>query len=135
MVDEAPQRFARAFDRWRDLLAAAERQVDDAARTLRDYSISPQERRAAEMRQAAGNTQPSARGSETQGSDFYVYRYLATEGFLPGYNFPRLPLMAFVPGPARASVISSARFLAISESACTASYITRDGLIASIGRS
>ena len=120
MVDEAPQRFAGAFDRWRDLLAAAERQVEDAARTLRDYSISPQERRAAEMRQAAGNTQTKLllRGSESQGSDFYVYRYLATEGFLPGYNFPRLPLMAFVPGARGGKgerYIQRARFLAISE--------------------
>lgn|GEM_PF-4949392 len=28
-------------------------------------------------------------------SDFYPYRYLATEGFLPGYNFPALPLRAW----------------------------------------
>ena len=100
IVDAAPKRFADTFDRWRDLLAAAERQVEDAARTLRDYSISPHERRAAESRQAAGNVQIKLllRGAEGQGSDFYVYRYLATEGFLPGYNFPRLPLMAFVPG-------------------------------------
>jgi len=120
VVAEAPQRFAAAFDRWRDLLAAAERQVEDAGRTLRDYSISPQERRAAEMRQAAGNTQIKLllRGSESQGSDFYVYRYLATEGFLPGYNFPRLPLMAFVPGARGGKgerYIQRPRFLAISE--------------------
>ena len=31
-------------------------------------------------------------------SDFYSYRYFASEGFLPGYNFPRLPLSAFIPG-------------------------------------
>ena len=31
-------------------------------------------------------------------SDFYSYRYFASEGFLPGYNFPRLPLAAFIPG-------------------------------------
>ena len=37
-------------------------------------------------------------GKATNGSDFYSYRYLATEGFLPGYNFPRLPLYAFIPG-------------------------------------
>ena len=37
-------------------------------------------------------------GKASNGSDFYSYRYLATEGFLPGYNFPRLPLYAFVPG-------------------------------------
>jgi hypothetical protein len=28
------------------------------------------------------------KGTSTFSSDFYTYRYLATEGFLPGYNFP-----------------------------------------------
>ena len=120
IVAAAPKRFADAFNRWRDLLAAAERQVEDAGRTLKDYSISPQERRAAETRQAAGNIQIKLllRGAEGQGSDFYVYRYLATEGFLPGYNFPRLPLMAFVPGGQGGKgqrYIQRARFLAIAE--------------------
>lgn len=120
VVDAAPMRFAAAFDRWRDLLAAAERQIEDATTTLKDYSISSDERRAAEARQAAGNTQVKLliRGGETQGSDFYIYRYLATEGFLPGYNFPRLPLMAFVPGGQGGKgerYIQRARFLAISE--------------------
>ena len=101
-------------------MAAAERQKDDATRTLKDYSISPQERRAAETRQAAGNIQINLllRGAEGQGSDFYVYRYLATEGFLPGYNFPRLPLMAFVPGGQGGKgqrYLQRARFLAIAE--------------------
>ncbi len=31
-------------------------------------------------------------------TDFYSYRYLASEGFLPGYSFPRLPLAAYIPG-------------------------------------
>ena len=120
VVAQAPQRFEQSFSRWKDLLAAAERQVEDAARTLKDYSISSDERRAAEARQASGNTQIKLllRGNETQGSDFYVYRYLATEGFLPGYNFPRLPLMAFVPGGHGGKserYIQRARFLAISE--------------------
>jgi len=119
-AEQAPFRFAVTFDRWRDLLAAAERQRDDAAVTLRDYSISSDERRAAENRQIAGNIQISLllRSSEGQGADFYVYRYLATEGFLPGYNFPRLPLMAFIPGGANGRgqrYIQRARFLAISE--------------------
>jgi hypothetical protein len=81
IVAAAPKRFADAFNRWRDLLAAAERQVEDAGRTLKDYSISPQERRAAETRQAAGNIQIKLllRGAEGQGSDFYVYRYLISD--------------------------------------------------------
>jgi Lhr-like helicase len=120
VVAAAPVRFAAAFERWRGLLAAAERQVEDATRTLKDYSISPQERRSAEARQAAGNIQIKLllRGAEGQSSDFYVYRYLATEGFLPGYNFPRLPLMAFVPGGQGGKgqrYIQRARFLAIAE--------------------
>ena len=58
-------------------------------------------------------------GKDSFSSDFYTYRYLATEGFSPGYNFPRLPLMAYVPG--RADVRSGnvflqrPRFLALSE--------------------
>lgn len=120
VVAAAPEKFNKAFDRWRDLLAAAERQVAEATETLKDYSIGPQERKAAELRQAAGNAQIKLllRGSEGQGSDFYVYRYLATEGFLPGYNFPRLPLMAFIPGGAGGKAerfIQRARFLAIAE--------------------
>ena len=51
--------------------------------------------------------------------DFYSYRYFATEGFLPGYNFPRLPISAYVPGRRRRrgrdEFISRPRFLAISE--------------------
>ena len=59
------------------------------------------------------------RGTSSTGSDFYTYRYLATEGFLPGYNFPRLPLYAYVPagggGASKATYLQRARFLAIAE--------------------
>lgn len=36
-------------------------------------------------------------GRTTSLSEFYPYRYLASEGFLPGYNFTRLPLRVFLP--------------------------------------
>src|SRR5438094_1502394 len=52
-------------------------------------------------------------------SDFYSYRYFATEGFLPGYNFPRLPLSAYIPGrrtkKGKDEFLMRPRFLAISE--------------------
>jgi very-short-patch-repair endonuclease len=52
-------------------------------------------------------------------SDFYSYRYFASEGFLPGYSFPRLPLSAYIPARrARGDqneFLSRPRFLAISE--------------------
>jgi hypothetical protein len=120
MADHVTSRFRGAFDRWRDLFAAAERQRDDAGETLRDYSISDAERKAATSRQAQANGQIKLLlgGTASFGSDFYVYRYLATEGFLPGYNFPRLPLMAYIPGAAgegQDRYLQRARFLAISE--------------------
>jgi len=37
------------------------------------------------------------REGEAGAPDFYSYRYLASEGFLPGYSFPRLPLAAYIP--------------------------------------
>jgi len=41
---------------------------------------------------------------------------LPTEEFLPGYNFPKLPLYAFIPGDGRSGAyLQRARFLAISE--------------------
>jgi hypothetical protein len=83
--------------------------------------LSARERKDAKIEQAQANEQLALleRGRATGGSDFYTYRYLATEGFLPGYNFPRLPLYAFVPavgtGGPKAAYLQRARFLAISE--------------------
>ena len=57
VIERAPIDFDRAFDRWRDLLAAAERAVELATKTLNDYTISPQERKASESRLAMGNWQ------------------------------------------------------------------------------
>ena len=52
-------------------------------------------------------------------ADFNPYRYLASEGFLPGYSFPRLPLAAYIPaerGYARqGDYVQRPRFLAIRE--------------------
>lgn len=49
-------------------------------------------------------------------SDFYSYRYFATEGFLPGYSFPRLPVYAYIPGRRNENdYLARPRFLAISE--------------------
>jgi len=71
--------------------------------------------KAAQM-QASDQIAILEQGKASNGSDFYSYRYLATEGFLPGYNFPRLPLYAFVPGEGKTgSFLQRARFLAISE--------------------
>lgn len=116
------ERFDQAFRRWRELFRSAERQRDLADAVLRNHAITdPRERRAAKQRyaQAVDQIELLKRGTASHSSDFYTYRYLATEGFLPGYNFPRLPLMAYVPGApdgsTRTGFLQRPRFLGISE--------------------
>jgi superfamily II DNA/RNA helicase len=117
----AVDRFNKAFGRWRDLFAAAEEQRDAARRTMDDYAAPYAEKRAAQVRHAQAIDQLNLlqRGTNSLSSDFYTYRYLATEGFLPGYNFPRLPLMAYVPatsdGRGKQTYLQRPRFLALSE--------------------
>ena len=121
VVGGALERFREAFNRWRDLLAAAEDQRDAARKTMDNFSASQSEKNAAKSRQAQAFDQITLlqKGTSTTSSDFYTYRYLATEGFLPGYNFPRLPLMAYVPaasdGGGRQTYLQRPRFLALSE--------------------
>jgi Lhr-like helicase len=115
-------RFDQGFRRWRELFASAERQRDMADQVNRNHAITdPQEKRAAKQRyaQAIDQIELLKRGTASFSSDFYTYRYLATEGFLPGYNFPRLPLMAYVPGApdgsTRTGFLQRPRFLGLSE--------------------
>ena len=95
-------------------------QLLDANRRSEMHGLSADERKKAKQQQAQANEQLALleRGGATAGSDFYTYRYLATEGFLPGYNFPRLPLYAYVPSTTagtRGAYLQRARFIAISE--------------------
>ncbi len=121
VADKALRRFDHAFTRWRDLFHSAELQRDAARRTLDDHSAVGPEKRAAKTRhdQALDQIGLLKQGDESAArSDFYTYRYLATEGFLPGYNFPRLPLMAYVPkadARGRQAWLQRPRFLALSE--------------------
>lgn len=121
VVATALERFEKSFHRWRDLFLAAEQQRDAAHRTESNYSAPAAEKKAAKSRylQARDQLELLQKGTSSSSSDFYTYRYLATEGFLPGYNFPRLPLMAYVPaandGRGKQTYLQRPRFLALSE--------------------
>ena len=55
-------------------------------------------------------------GRSTELSEFYPYRYLASEGFLPGYNFTRLPMRVFFPtSDSSGEFISRPRSIALRE--------------------
>jgi hypothetical protein len=117
----AASRFSEAFGRWRQLYDSARTQLMEANRRSEMHGLSAADRREAKSQQAQANEQIALleRGMTAGGSDFSTYRYLATEGFLPGYNFPRLPLYAYVPavagGGPKAAYLQRARFVAIAE--------------------
>jgi len=115
VVREAPKNFDRAFDRWRELYLAAWAQLLEGQRLARkrDKKDQAEGERLQREAQRQLNLLLQEDVSAEEG-DFYPYRYLATEGFLPGYNFPALPVRAWVPR-GEGEYISRPRFLAIRE--------------------
>jgi superfamily II DNA/RNA helicase len=119
---QLPDRFDRSCDRWRDLYRAAMAQREREHKRENDLSITKRARDDANRFRREAELQRDLLLNEdrkaNQQSDFYSYRYFASEGFLPGYNFPRLPLSAFIPGRAGSrdqEYLNRPRFLAISE--------------------
>ncbi len=120
VLDQLVINFDHACDRWRGLYRAAQSQARAQGLIMLDASRSAEDKKQADRLRAEAESQLSLLtdiGSLEQ-SDFYSYRYFASEGFLPGYNFPRLPLSAYIPGrrtKQRDEYLSRPRFLAISE--------------------
>lgn len=122
VVEDAPAQFDEALDRWRELYRAALAEQAEQNRIILDHSGSQKVRDiAVAWRREAENQLRLLRNEDTEDAqtDFYSYRYLASEGFLPGYSFPRLPLRAYVPGRrgvrGEAEFIHRPRFIAIRE--------------------
>lgn len=116
-----PQSFNDACTRWRTLYRAAVQQRQHQNRIVGDHSRSTGDRDRAKRLRAQAESQINllTNPKNVFEGDFYSYRYFASEGFLPGYNFPRLPLSAFIPARRRRrgrdEFLSRPRFLAISE--------------------
>lgn len=121
VFQRAYQEFDGALNRWRDLYRATARQIDLNFKIENNPAASERERREAQQRHNEARKQRDLllAGDSAFNSDFYTYRYLASQGFLPGYNFPRLPLLAYIPARrgniGRESFLSRPRFLALSE--------------------
>jgi len=115
-----PQKFDESLNRWRRLYKSANQQLIEARNiidsglhkpdSLEMYNAFKSEKQAIRQRELLCNPLQSGNLSE-----FYPYRYLASEGFLPGYNFTRLPLRTFIPYGDSGEYISRPRFIALSE--------------------
>lgn len=121
VLDGLRDAFVGACERWKNLYASALAQSKRQGRRARDASLASKDReRARSLRNEAERQLKLL--LDTDGkfhSDFYSYRYFASEGFLPGYNFPRLPLSAYLPGRKGRrddeEFLTRPRFLAVSE--------------------
>ncbi len=114
----APDEFDAAFLRWRELYQAACDERDDARREMDDPNATRSAKQQAEHRERGARREIDLllnRTNRQEESDFYPYRYLASEGFLPGYNFPRLPVRVSVPMRESTQMIDRPRFLGLTE--------------------
>ena len=119
-INSVRHAFDAACERWIELYNSAKQSADRNSAIAQDSKRAPYERERAKSIRAEAERQLTLLYADESAinSDFYSYRYFATEGFLPGYSFPRLPLSAFIPGVGRdrrGRFVSRPRFLAITE--------------------
>ncbi len=115
-IQGAYEQLERKLDRWREMHRATSQQVaelNDKIRISRDSKVTDQLKARRSEMESHLELLKDVKG------DFYTYRYLASEGFIPGYNFPRLPLLAYIParrkGIGRDTFLARPRFIGLSE--------------------
>ena len=114
-LDDSMKRWRRLYRSARSLLTRATQPIDSGR-----LSVSSDEYKKYKRHQDQANRQLNLLRNDTTGSatlsEFYPYRYLASEGILPGYNFTRLPIRIFVPtGGTSGEFISRPRAIALRE--------------------
>lgn len=110
----------RALERWRIMYREARATLSKATKEIENGVHTPKSKEYRNLKRLLDQAtrQRALLRNDTDGvnsemTEFYVFRYLASEGFLPGYNFTRLPVRVFV-----------------SEHATGGDYISRPRLIA-----
>ncbi|MDZ4874745.1 MAG: hypothetical protein CLLPBCKN_004141 [Chroococcidiopsis cubana SAG 39.79] len=98
-------------------MQAARQTVDRSAKggvTQEERKLAQTQEREAQRQIDLLVGQISPNQSQSQ-LEFYPYRYFAAEGFLPGYNFPRLSVRAYIPAGDAGRFVSRPRVVAIRE--------------------
>ena len=107
--------------RWRNLYVNAMQLLSSATDKIKSgkYPVGSRENKQAKSDQHQAQRQidllRNNQAGSRQLSEFYPYRYLASEGFLPGYNFTRLPLRVYIPKGDDGEFISRPRSIALRE--------------------
>ena len=100
-IHHIPSAFDESLNRWRVLFRMNMDRLKHAQNVQADFigTYTDEQKRIADIeinRCRALSQQLLSRSTRNNDNEFYPYRYLATEGFLPGYNFPTRPIRAQV---------------------------------------
>jgi len=121
IVQGALAEFEAKCERWQNMYQLAMQEFKTQSARSVDPSVPPDKREQARHRANDARIQLNLLSNEDGDdfqTDFYSYRYFASEGFLPGYSFPRLPLAAYIPGLSGrrdGDYIQRPRFIGIAE--------------------
>ncbi|PPD50568.1 MAG: DEAD/DEAH box helicase [Methylobacter sp.] len=103
-LSKLPDHLNQSLDRWRVLyrsariiLTRATQKIECGTLSLSSDEYKKHKRNLDQATRQLDLLRNDLGGRSRELSEFYPYRYLASEGFLPGYNFTRLPLRIFLP--------------------------------------
>jgi len=115
-LDRSIERWRRLYRSARAILSRATQKIDSGTLSLSSEEYKKHKRNLDQATRQLDLLRNDLRGSSSELSEFYPYRYLASEGFLPGYNFTRLPIRVFLPtGDSAGEFISRPRSIALRE--------------------
>jgi superfamily II DNA/RNA helicase len=123
--------FDRSMNRWRDLYRSALSQFKAANEVIenkiyganhekvilakRQWSLAVKQMDL--LLNQSSNPKNTSKQTKSDQAEFYPYRYLASEGFLPGYGFTRLPIRTFLEKEDKGGgeFVSRARYIGLGE--------------------
>lgn len=115
-LDSALDRWRRLYRSARTILTSATKKIESGTLGLGSDEYKKHKRNQDQATRQLDLLRNDLRGKSSELSEFYPYRYLASEGFLPGYNFTRLPLRIFLPtSDSSGNFISRPRAIALRE--------------------
>src|SRR5439155_22960283 len=115
-VDSALVRWRRLYRSARTILTRATQKIESGILGLSSDEYRKYKRNQDQATRQLDLLRNELGGKASELSEFYPYRYLASEGFLPGYNFTRLPVRVFLPtSDSSGEFVSRPRSIALRE--------------------
>ena len=115
-LDTALIRWRHLYRSARTILTRATQKIESGTLSLGSDEYRKHKRNQDQATRQLDLLRNNLGGRSSELSEFYPYRYLASEGFLPGYNFTRLPLRIFLPtSDSSGEFISRPRSIALRE--------------------